>query len=244
VERRLAPPLIRVLGGPSGKMRDRKLSSLAAMAFENGLRLHEDSVLLFEHGSYGSALALSVLGLEELGKYFIVEDVVWNADINGPWSPADKKAWLLWAYNHRLKQSKAAWLADLTVGKRVQEMLEGGALEAIKHSGLYVGLPRKGRRDIDLLGRITNPLRVGRRRTAKQITLLSDFLLVYCVGVRAGTLGCDVYDVEDRLTMRLAHQLRRLWPRIGRRASNFVRQLRPSLLTRSNVKRRGRPTRG
>jgi len=224
-------------------MRDRKLSSLAVTAFENGLRLHEDSVLLFEHGSYASALALSVLGLEELGKYFIVEDVVWNADINGPWSPDDKKAWLLAAYDHRRKQSKAAWLADLTAAERVQTLLRGGALEAAKQSGLYVGLPRKGRRDIDLLGRIANPIRVGRRRAAEQITLLSDFLVVYCIGVRAGTLGCDVYDVENRLTLQLARQLRKLWPRMGRKASRYIRHLRPALLQRSSAGRRGRPTR-
>jgi AbiV family abortive infection protein len=217
-------------------VRDRKLSRLAALAFESGLRLHEDSVLLYEHGSYASAVALSVLALEELGKSFIVEDVVWNADINRPWSAADKQTWLLAAYDHRRKQSEVSWLADLTAAERIQKKLEAGGLETAKHKGLYVGLPRTGGRSLDLRGRIVDPFRIGRGAAAEQITLFNDFLLVYCVGVRAGTLGCDVYEVDDRLTIRLARQLRALWPRIGRRAASYIRRLRPALLRRTHAK--------
>jgi hypothetical protein len=45
-----------------------KYYRLSGYAFENCLRLHEDSKMLFKNGSYASAMHLSILAKEELGK--------------------------------------------------------------------------------------------------------------------------------------------------------------------------------
>ena len=40
---------------------------MAGLSFENGLRLHFDSILLFENKAYPSAYFLCVLAIEEIG---------------------------------------------------------------------------------------------------------------------------------------------------------------------------------
>ena len=57
----------------------RKIDRMGVFAFENAIRLHEDSVCLFANDRLPSAFALSVLSLEELGKYFMLEDFVWHS---------------------------------------------------------------------------------------------------------------------------------------------------------------------
>ena len=47
-----------------------ELSEMAILAFKNGLRLHFDSLILLKNDSYPSATMLSVLAMEEFGKYF------------------------------------------------------------------------------------------------------------------------------------------------------------------------------
>lgn len=52
----------------------RKVEKMAYLALENGLRLHQDSILLFNNKRYPSAYFLSILALEEIGKFFLIED--------------------------------------------------------------------------------------------------------------------------------------------------------------------------
>ena len=52
----------------------RKIDRMAVLAFKNSLRLHEDAIILFNKHRFPSAYTLSVLSLEELGKYFSLED--------------------------------------------------------------------------------------------------------------------------------------------------------------------------
>ena len=56
----------------------RKIQRIAIASFENAVRLHEDAVLLFNRGRIPSALLMSALSMEEIGKYFIFEDVWWH----------------------------------------------------------------------------------------------------------------------------------------------------------------------
>jgi AbiV family abortive infection protein len=45
-----------------------KLRRIVYLALKNAIRLHLDSIFLFKNKSYPSALQLSILTLEELGK--------------------------------------------------------------------------------------------------------------------------------------------------------------------------------
>jgi AbiV family abortive infection protein len=63
----------------SKKPNMKKFERMCILAFSNALRLHSDSVLLFKHKSYASAYAISILALEETGKYHLLANFVWHA---------------------------------------------------------------------------------------------------------------------------------------------------------------------
>lgn len=208
--------------------RDGKWARMAVLSLRNALQLHRDSIHLFRLRSYGSSLSLSVLASEEIGKYFLVEDLVWRSDIEGPRSPEDQEAWLKLAYNHHAKQGQFAWVGQLALPKAVVDRALRGGLEGDKQRGLYVGLPRRGKR-LDLLARISSPRQVGRRAAQLQITAVNDFLIVFAAGCAEGYLILDIPAAEKVLSLRLARSLRRLWPSIGGAARRYVRRARPDL---------------
>ena len=53
-----------------------ELSRLGILAFKNGLRLHLDSILLLKNKSFPSSVLLSILSMEEFGKYFSLSSYV------------------------------------------------------------------------------------------------------------------------------------------------------------------------
>src|SRR5712691_3699325 len=107
----------------------RKLERMAVLSFRNGLRLHGDSIALFRRRSFASSYALSVLALEEIGKYHILEDLVWNTRVNGRRTPDEEEAFVRLAYDHRVKQGQFARAADLISGRAVVERIWGCELE-------------------------------------------------------------------------------------------------------------------
>ena len=60
-----------------------KIDRMACLAFQNAMRLHKDSVLLFKNRRYPSAFFLSVVALEELGKMYLLEDFLWHSRMDG-----------------------------------------------------------------------------------------------------------------------------------------------------------------
>ena len=55
---------------------------MARLSFENALRLHRDSILLYNNKSFISAYLLSVLAQEEIGKAFLLEEHIFQTSIN------------------------------------------------------------------------------------------------------------------------------------------------------------------
>jgi len=196
---------------------------------ENALDLHSDSIHLFRRGSYGSALTLSVLAAEEIGKCMILEDLVWNSDINGPWTADEQEEWLRMAYDHRVKQSHFGEMAERAVAPKQMGRIFKGLLEHDKQRGVYVGLPRRGKR-IDMMARFSSPRDIGRRRAESQITLVSDCLVTMCLGCSAGAYQLDIDDVHDGLTVSLARKLSRMWPHMSVEARRFAREVNPAWL--------------
>ena len=82
-----------------------KLARLAAESLKNSLRLHFDSILLFENGSYSTAFQLAVLSLEEFAKATRIEDYVWTSETNDGYPDAAfEQRWLQSLYSHTDKQ--------------------------------------------------------------------------------------------------------------------------------------------
>lgn len=157
----------------------RKMDRLGVLSFENALRLHEDSIVLFKRQRFPSAYALSVLSLEEIGKYFIIEDFVWHSRIDGRYPPEWEQNIVCLAYNHRHKQNRFAHHVDLPMfAKRAIKDIYDGKVEKKKQDAIYVGLPRRGKH-VDLKAKIINPSRLSERQARNQITLLRSLTTFY-----------------------------------------------------------------
>jgi AbiV family abortive infection protein len=196
---------------------------MAVAAMNNALSLHRDSIHLYRRSSYGSAVALSVLAAEEIGKCCIVEDVVYSADING-WPPDVQEKELRKTFDHRAKQHEFGQWGDILLTRRLAERIFAGALEHDKQRGLYVGLRRRGRKGVDTSSRVSDPYHVGQRSTERQITMVNDVLVCLCVGCSEDRFQFDIDDVHDGLSLALARELVRRWPWMGGPAKRFVRR--------------------
>ena len=177
----------------------RKIQRIAIASFENAVRLHEDAVLLFNTGRIPSALLISALSMEEIGKYFMFEDVWWHNRIGGIWRIEDMQQFLRGGYSHTSKQS---WFASHVespfVSKQLIGILQTGELENIKQKATYVGMPRKGK-NINFDKRLTSPKQTSRHRTEDFITMVNDYIIELAVGIRKGFYSLDIYEIDDWL---------------------------------------------
>ena len=201
-----------------------KVDKMAGLSFENGLRLHFDSILLFKNQSYPSAYFLSVLAIEEIGKAFLLGDFLWHSLCDGRMEQEWEQRILERVFSHRFKQSSFARVFDLIAKSGFVKSLYHGELETVKQNSVYVGLARD-KRKINLKGRINNPLKIGRMKAQKQITNVNDCLLEFTLGVMKQVYGVDSPCVEDLLHKRLLSQLKDQWPLIGRKTKIRLKKL-------------------
>ena len=191
----------------------RKIQRIAIASFKNAVRLHEDAVLLFDRGRIPSALLMSALSMEEIGKYFLFENVWWHNRIDGIWSIEDLQQFLRGGYSHTSKQSYFARRVDSPfVSKQLIRILETGELEKIKQKATYVGMPRKGK-NINFDKRLTSPKQTSRHRTEDFITMVNDFIIELAVGIRKGFYSLDIYEIDDWLAEpETERHFLELWP--------------------------------
>ena len=110
-----------------------KLKKAAVLTFQNCLRLHFDSILLFSSGSFPSGFSLSILALEEFGKYVMLEDFIWHSETDGRLDPKGEQEALQYIYQHSIKQRVFAnnfkWFPEAFIGTM------GDLFQAIKTDG-------------------------------------------------------------------------------------------------------------
>lgn len=170
----------------------RKVDRMGVLAFENAIRLHDDSILLFKNHSYPSSFALSVLALEELGKYLHLEDFVWYSRIDGRFNPKEEEEIIRLIFDHKYKQRKFSIHLDLPmlVTKAIKNIYHG-AIDKDKQNAFYVGL-RKNKGKIDLKGKISTPAKITRTKAEDQITIVNDFIICLTAGVIKETYTVDI----------------------------------------------------
>jgi len=191
----------------------RKIERIATASFKNAVRLHEDAILLFKNNRIPSALQMSALSIEEIGKYFMFEDVWWHNGTDGIWSIEDMQQFLRGGYSHTLKQSWFASHVDSPfVSKQLIRILQTGELENIKQKATYVGMPRKGK-NINFDKRLTSPKQTSRHRTEDFITMVNDYIIELAVGIRKGFYSLDIYEIDDWLAEpETERHFLELWP--------------------------------
>jgi AbiV family abortive infection protein len=77
---------------------------MSILCYKNAIRLHQDSILLFKRKSYPSANALSIIAIEEMGKYQSLSDALFYGYFEGGSDEAFIVDFLSETYDHRLKQ--------------------------------------------------------------------------------------------------------------------------------------------
>ncbi len=192
------------------------------------MRLHEDAILLFKNDRIPSALQMSALSIEEIGKYFMFEDVWWLNRTGGIWAIEDMQHFLRGSYSHTLKQS---WFAGQVhsrpfVSKPLLKILETGELEKIKQKATYVGMPRKGR-NINFDKRLTSPKQTSRRRVENFITMVNDYIIELAVGTRKGFYSLDILEIYDWLAeLETERHFLELWPLMGKATKKRLEEMR------------------
>lgn len=209
-----------------------KFEVLAGLAFENGLRLHVDSTRAYNENSFATAYQLSITASEEIGKAVLLEDYVYNTWANG-WNDIDMRNFLLNIFsNHRTKQRVFARHANeflqrhsLRNASALINPLLKGVGERDKQDSTYVGLTRTKAGKVDLNGKIVLPRIFAKPSKSKnQITLNSDFLIVYISGFLRGLYGTDCFSIAYQMDQDNLEILEGSWAIRGRLASQILKE--------------------
>jgi AbiV family abortive infection protein len=202
-----------------------KIDRMALITFQNVIRLHLDSITLFNNTSFASSYYLSVIALEELGKIFLLSDFLWNSRVNGRYNEyKDEELFKIFGhnleegyfkkiiYNHKRKQSHFVRIFDdeyKPSNKYFKKILDG-VIEHEKQNSLYVGLKRMDNK-IDMNSRITNPVKLTKRTAEYQINTIQKCLLELTLYVSKEYWTTDSDCLDDYLNKELYKKLKTKW---------------------------------
>lgn len=190
----------------------RKIERMACLALKNGLRLHFDSILLFRNNCFPSAYFLSILALEEIGKFFLVEDVYWHSVVPDGMERQWQEKSIDLIYSHRRKQIEFGRnLDDLRPTSKFTKELFNGNIELKKQKGVYVGLPRN-KRKTNMRGKINNPMSISKKKAGDQITSVNDKIIEFTLGVVKEVYYVETDCAEKIFSSTLFEELNKEWP--------------------------------
>jgi len=198
----------------------KKIKNLAGASFSNGLRLHRDSIALFKIGSIPSSYALSILAQEEIGKAFLLAEIVFQDVDNNGLDLEYSKLILKCMRSHKVKQG---WFSQQVgdffkyPGKKYPKIFKdvySGKLDEDKQNAIYVGVTKTDNKPDLMRGKIIDPSkRTKPKQAEKHITRVNDFIIEFTEGCRRGILCADPEEVDELLTMGLVAELESLWPK-------------------------------
>lgn len=192
----------------------RKVRRVAVASFENAVRLHEDAVLLYKEDRIPSSMHTSVLSIEEIGKYFMHEDVCFHNRVDRKWSVSEIQEFLASSYSHIAKHQWFIGQMEFRASKPLIKLLYKGQLERIKQMAIYVGFPRRGK-FADMEKRLCTPFSTSKKLAEQFITLVNDFFVELSLGVRKGVYILDIPEIDDWLaTAEFERYFVELWPKM------------------------------
>jgi AbiV family abortive infection protein len=201
-----------------------KLDRMAGLVFQNCIRLHFDSITLFESGSFPSAFFLSILSLEEYGKIFWIEDLLWHSLVEGRWESEWEQKWLQSTLDHGIKQRTFRHHHQFSLPKWFVNAVETGKLEVEKQNSVYVGFPKKERK-MDLNGRIINPRRINCERAKRQITIVNDSLLENVLGMLKDVGSFESESINALISRELYNELAARWKYLTPKMAKRLKKL-------------------
>jgi len=207
-----------------------KFKRIATEAFKNGLRLHFDSILLFNNNSFPSALQLSILALEEFSKSYWVEHYYYSSITNSGFpDKIFEQEWLNLLYIHPVKQKAFfGWGLHHDYGDKFIKSIDKGELEIKKQKATYVGLNKK-RNKVDVNSRISIPMQIKSKDAKQIISLINDYLKDCCDMKKFYEFHFEIAEKDDLLTEELYEKLHQWKSRSGiRKIPLFKTRLRRS----------------
>jgi AbiV family abortive infection protein len=217
------------------RLSEYKLKRIATESFKNGLRLHFDSILLYNNSSFPSAFHLSVLSLEEISKSNWVEHYFWSSKINNtPYDKSSEQKWLRLLHFHSEKQRAFfGWGAMFDYSPKFIDFIGRQGLEKKKQAATYVGLDRD-KKGVDINSRISVPTRVTEKDSKQIISLISDYLKEVCSNNLTNKFYFDIEAKNDLLTPQLMSQLKEWKKNSGLKSqkwlSEWMKKINPQTL--------------
>lgn len=187
----------------------RKLQHIAGLALKNGIRLHFDSIKLYKLKSYSTALFISVIAMEEIGKAFGADHFVFHSRIDGRVDSDFENEWInLLLGDHKGKQMSFLRQIFSKVDRKYLDYVNSKQLDKLKQDSIYVGLekPSKGNPRTD--GKIINPSKHDKKKTKEQILLIQNFLESEIEDIEKGIIYHDLASFRKTLNIDLLVKLK------------------------------------
>lgn len=163
----------------SRSRRRKKFEKFSTEAMKNAIRIHMDSILLFDNESYPSSYHLSVLALEEIAKSdwidHYVETTTTNHGLPEP-DGKDEQEWIKLLYIHRRKHFAFINQQFHFLSRDFYDFADSAKLELKKQKAIYVGLERS-KKGIDTKSKISKPISQIKLNDAKKIISLNNQVL-------------------------------------------------------------------
>ena len=207
------------------KLNLQKLNHLAAIALNNGIHIHFDSIQLYKNKSYSTSYFLAILALEEIGKAFSIDHFWWHSRIDGRSSPEFEHEWINNLFTHKFKQkSYARFFNCMLNNKELEVDISNGSLELLKQNSIYVGIG-KNRGKSSLNDKINNPQNMTSVKPKTIITYTNTKLIEFCLLQIKDFGGFDSYEMSKILDLELYYRLNREWSILFKESKKRIKEL-------------------
>lgn len=194
---------------------------------KNAIRLHFDSILLFNNESFPSSYTLAVLALEEISKSDWIDHYVEVTTTNHGLPEPDGKEeqdWVKFLYMHTKKQFAFVNQQYHSLDPSFYEFVASSKLENSKQKSIYVGLERsKGK--INTKSRISLPDQIKSSDAKKIISLNNEVIIAQCRRNIIHGYYYGPYEKFELLDEEMMDELRKTWKyKSGIYGKNFKRK--------------------
>lgn len=176
-----------------GQIRLSKLRRFATLAFQNSIRLHSDSILLFNEGRHQTAFYISVIAMEEMAKAKELEHFCFHSWGDGRADSDFEQKFLLRLFDHKTKQRAFAAREMLHYSPKFLKLIDSKQLDNKKLRALYVGLERNIDK-VKIDGKVLTPDTMKPGDAKRQISLINSELREF-IKLMDAQDGC--FDIEE-----------------------------------------------
>jgi AbiV family abortive infection protein len=187
-----------------------KLKKFATLTFQNSIRLHSDSILLFHAERFQTAFYISVIAMEEMAKAKELEHFYFHSWGDGRADIKFEQEFFLRLYNHKIKQKAFAAREMLEYSPKFLKQIDNKQLDNKKLKALYVGLERH-KDSVNIDSRISTPLMIKKTDSRRQISLINSELKEFIRLKDAQDTCFDIEEMDILLDDRKTRDLVKTW---------------------------------